>query len=316
MNLKEEFKALAEIILKGQTSLELVENVSVPYCNIDCNCDTNQSDETCRMCKEQRYDNYDMALVMAHDKLYDNVYEDVYTSYQFHQDERRTCILKKENMYRELENLNNIMRKKLIYPYQYDSENFQRTIKLEAYAQDFFEKLIKEHGLLVNPDILPIKFYLANEDEAENGGEVNTSEKTRQAIVRIYDIDIRCDLNCEGYEEPIYMTIRHEIIHYFLYCGWLKNGDADAVFWALCTLHNAGAYKEMSDSEQQLYDDFMYIYNNVDDLILQHHIKESKERILNYMLRYIGHIPWDVNKEFLKVAEDMYQKLLSGRIAA
>lgn len=312
-NLKEQYITIAEIMLKNHPEFKIVENYKRPYCNIDEECDEPYSEKNCSNCKEQMYEIYDIAILEACDGIN---YKTEYELIQFHESEYHKCVLTDKQMYHEIKKLNNILHGRTVNLYRYYLDPYRKIEKLKTYAKDFLRIVKDDFNLILDEEMLPINIYLEDEDDEEDEDEEEiegtfcTNRVNRQLMIKIYCLK---DDEYED-EDEVLRTIRHEVLHYLLYCGYLKHKDNAGVFWALCEIYDAGAYEEMNTKEQKLYDDFMYIYQNIDDLIQRLDFKESKKMLLHYMLRYIGHIPWNVNQDFLDYAEPLYLKLLSKSI--
>lgn len=125
--------------------------------------------------------------------------------------------------------------------------------ELLQYAKEFGEELKNEYFFfsVINTNILPIVFHKdsikkdTGEYDFSSGGNFRTHGN--QSIINVYYGD--------GEMDKIKCNIRHELLHYFLGMSGLKHLDDDAIFHFLCNKFDAGAYKEMDETEQTLYDD-------------------------------------------------------------
>ena len=314
-SIHDKYITIAKIILKNHPKFNLEENYKESYCNIDEECDKPYTEENCNNCKERMYRNYDIAILWGCDGVN---YEYELETLNFHGEEDNDyCILTEKHMYEKLEWLNNHLYKWVVGSYKRQLEPYQKIDELKVFAKDFFITIKNDFKLLLNPRILPIEFCFKDEDLDDVGEKVKGNfyyaKNTDQDIIQINIFNDQLeDLNDMETMNELKTTIKHEVIHYSLFHSFLKFDDADAVFHVLCKLYDAGAYMPMKAKEQKLYDNFMYIYQNAEELIPKHSIKESKEMLIHYMLRYIGHIPWNVNQEFLDYAEPLYTKLMNG----
>jgi predicted SprT family Zn-dependent metalloprotease len=128
---------------------------------------------------------------------------------------------------------------------------------------------------MIQTDILPIIFHT---EHCYDNGKTNYSTMGNLYIAEKQNvINVFC---CMRNEEETQRTIRHEVLHYMLYIAGLKYADDTAIFHYLCGEYNANAYKEMGDTEQQLYDQLI---NGVE--MLKDACNRNKE--LDYDLNYI-----------------------------
>ena len=127
----------------------------------------------------------------------------------------------------------------------------------------------------IQTDVLPIIFHT---EHCYDNGKTNYSTMGNLHIAEKQNvINVFC---CMRNEEETKRTIRHEVLHYLLYIAELKYADDTAIFHYLCGEYNANAYKEMGDTEQQLYDQLI---NGVE--MLKDACNRNKE--LDYDLNYI-----------------------------
>lgn len=254
MNLKEHFYNTLEIMIEHDPACDVHK---VYYCSKEYDCEN----FNCRDCKAE-------TKVYA-DIIFTSIDEEYASYYVFDKEDNRDfvkVINNEEEMYEELLHLN------LTYIGKFDRRMlsiYQKIDVLQGYADKFAKELHDKYLSNFNPKILPIKFitnpkYEADEDNnclKSTNGEY--CRNNNQNIICIYDYPSRN-------EEELKRTIRHEIIHYALDVSGLKCGDSDAVFHALGNILDARPYKVMNEKEQQLYDDFMYIYNSIGQLDEEH----------------------------------------------
>lgn len=124
------------------------------------------------------------------------------------------------------------------------------------YAKKFFHLLCGDD--LTNEDILPLVFRDRCEAVFHNDchmGQIKVSKfYPKQAEISI----VLPRRTKHAYlHKSFKRTIRHELIHYYL---WIKDvpwEDNTALFWAYCYIFDAEAYKPLSDEEQAKYDKFL-----------------------------------------------------------
>jgi hypothetical protein len=153
-------------------------------------------------------------------------------------------------------------------------ENYKQYLD---YAKQFAQEMKEKYLFfgMIQTDILPIIFHT---EHCYDNGKTNYSTMGNLYIAEKQNvINVFC---CMRNEEETQRTIRHEVLHYMLYIAGLKYADDTAIFHYLCGEYNANAYKEMGDTEQQLYDQLI---NGVE--MLKDACNRNKE--LDYDLNYI-----------------------------
>jgi|GEM_PF-2543199 len=127
------------------------------------------------------------------------------------------------------------------------AEYGSRLEEYKQHADDFCKQIIKDFSVfnIVNPDMIPVVFYDSyRKDHDYNsrkaiGGDFAIRRK--QSIIRIYS-------SWDNDMKEVKQRIRHEIIHYLLWCVGLDYGDESAVFHYLCNLYDARAYQKLKDN--------------------------------------------------------------------
>lgn len=143
---------------------------------------------------------------------------------------------------------------------------YRKEQKVYKYAYEFFGVLCKCGSWIMAQDkILPI--YCYNEMEefikavdknckiATSGGLSTCSKK--QAVIRI-----GINGNNDILSAKLKRTIRHEIIHYFLWLHELPYRDNNIEFWCYCYAFDGGAYEKLSEEYQVLYSNFTFVYDS------------------------------------------------------
>lgn len=140
-------------------------------------------------------------------------------------------------------------------------ENRIRYYKLceeaEEYANTFFKELCNTCGnpAIVKDDILPLVFKDIRELEVR--GRVANYNKQ---ICILFGIDTTRTKIVSDMKR----TLRHEIIHYFLWLLDMSYDDNSLEFWCLSYMFDAGAYKKMSKKDKQIYNVFKKDYDNIE----------------------------------------------------
>jgi hypothetical protein len=149
---------------------------------------------------------------------------------------------------------------KLKEQFDYDknayAEYAKRLEEYKRYISEFVDTITEEFSIFsaISKDIIPVVFCPDfRKDHDWNGKTVTKGDcdfQGVQSIIRIYnswndDLD---DMKC---------TIRHEIIHYLLWCLnplgiWYR--DNFWVFHYFCDVYGANAYEEMDDYNKWAYE--------------------------------------------------------------
>ena len=146
---------------------------------------------------------------------------------------------------------------------------FIKEQKIMEYGQEFFKdicacSIITNTCFFVRDTVLPLSCYNQMDeylyavehelDYAIQGGFVSACKK--QAYIRI-GIDTTSSILTKRLKK----TIRHEIIHYYLWVLDLPHDDDSLEFWCMCYIYEAGAYQELSPEDQEYYELFTRIYD-------------------------------------------------------
>ena len=83
-------------------------------------------------------------------------------------------------------------------------------------------------------------------DYTVQGGFVSVGKK--QAYIRI-----GIDTSNSILNKRLKRTIRHEIIHYYLWVLGLPYMDNSLEFWCLCHVYDAGAYEKLNCGNEKYY---------------------------------------------------------------
>ena len=146
---------------------------------------------------------------------------------------------------------------------------FIKEQKIMEYGQEFFKdicacSIITNTCFFVRDTVLPLSCYNQMDeylyavehelDYAIQGGFVSACKK--QAYIRI-GIDTTSSILTKRLKQ----TIRHGIIHYYLWVLDLPHDDDSLEFWCMCYIYEAGAYQELSPEDQEYYELFTRIYD-------------------------------------------------------
>lgn len=71
---------------------------------------------------------------------------------------------------------------------------------------------------------------------------------------RVYSCFPIVFIRSDNTESQLYQTIRHEVIHYFLALHYYKHEDNSALFALMCSLFDGGAYEQLSDKAQLIFE--------------------------------------------------------------
>lgn len=156
------------------------------------------------------------------------------------------------------------------------AEYAKKIIELRKYSESFLLQVQKDYPVFndIKAD-LPIVF--ADFDKDENGEyKYNTNGdfyiKDVQLIIHIYD--------CWRTIDELKTTVRHEILHYILFRLAVNNSDDGGLFHYFCDKYDAYAYKNMSDEEQDLYNNLVECSSEEVSNILE---KAKKKLVIGYV---------------------------------
>jgi len=264
MNIKETFIKNLEFISRHEEDFKIVRDKVVNVCK-NPKIEEEYCDGICQKCIHNSREKVDLLVIDSYDGSEHH--------YRFKGSKNNinngTNITTQKAMYRELKYFDdNLIGQEA----KEDLEYYEKIKELNEYANEFFKKICKDCFINLNSSILPIRFHMfainfkdiLKEDQL--GGQF--LQQGNQNVVDIY--------HCYNRNiEEIQSTIRHEILHYSLSMKNYDCGDESAVFWALCKIYDAGAYKEMNNEQQKIYDLF-WKYKN-----------EEKHE-LNFIVRLAG----------------------------
>lgn len=134
------------------------------------------------------------------------------------------------------------------------AEYAERLEEYKEYIAEFTDTITSDFSIFssINKDMIPVVFcsnYSKDQDWNKKTVTVGDFQNNGvQSIIHIYsswDNDI----------EDVKSRIRHEIIHYLLWCVnpygiWHK--DNSCIFHYFCNVYDAGAYKEMDKNNKEL----------------------------------------------------------------
>ena len=161
------------------------------------------------------------------------------------------------------------MDKRIIMSQEEMCNYFIREQKVMEYGIDFFKDLCRcsistDTCVMVNDEVIPLScFNIMDEylysvendlDYAVQGGFVSVGKK--QAYIRI-----GIDASNSILNKRLKRTIRHEIIHYYLWLLGLPHMDNSLEFWCLCHVYDAGAYEALNYNNEKYYKLFVDVFD-------------------------------------------------------
>ncbi len=180
---------------------------------------------------------------------------------------------------------------------------FIKEQKAMEYGIEFFKDICgnlisTDMCIMVNDEVIPLScFNIMDEylysvendlDYAVQGGFVSAGKK--QAYIRI-----GIDASNSILDKRLKGTIRHEIIHYYLWVLGLPYMDNSLEFWCLCHVYDAGAYEELNYDDEKYYNLFAELFDtHVADL--QWNVKHI---LTGQMIAGISNTPIDKYKDFV-----------------
>lgn len=143
---------------------------------------------------------------------------------------------------------------------------YRKQQKVYEYAMEFWKEIVAcGNRMEVNDDVLPIQCFnemetiveaVEHSDKIRVTGIVN-SFKNKQSVIRI-------GINGDNDRLSVSLkrTIRHEVMHYFLWLMDMPWDDDSLEFWCLCHAFDGGAYKTLNDTDKHKYDLFVQVYDS------------------------------------------------------
>lgn len=152
------------------------------------------------------------------------------------------------------------------------ADHTKKIQEYKSYIKEFVDEVTKDFKVFksVNKDIIPVVFidnYKKDHDwnkKTFTGGDFQTSGV--QSVIHIYD-------SWTSNVENIKRSIRHEILHYLLWCiapNGIMYADECGVFHYFCKIYDAGAYKKMDDENEDMFKLLCeYEKEDVDDFLIK-----------------------------------------------
>lgn len=280
------FKQMLDILIVNDCTCAIHTEM---YCYNEC--EKIASSVNCQECKSRRK--------IKADIIFENAAEDFRAYYVIGRKDRRkyiTTINNYEDILKELTFLNTAYVGNMD---RSDAQYHRKIGSLESYAKEFFIKITEDCFPMINKDILPIRFHLFLKDWKEYATNQlctlgNYHKYSNQSIINIYEV--------RSLEiEKLKLNIRHEIIHYCLDHSDLINGDSTGVFHALCKLYDAGAYVEMDEHQQKIYDTFLKVYDNWEHIKTVYEKKDlTKTNYVQVLINMAGNKNIEIQTQFAK----------------
>lgn len=224
-------------------------------------------------CKHRSYKNVDIYLWSGSDDCRAFVFNRKLKEAMYSNSIR--CINSRKQLLSEM----SVLKKQFDYYRDGYAEYAQRLEEYKEYVTEFVEQITDEFSVFeeIDKDMIPVVFcsnYRRDHDwnkETWVSGDFNTNGL--QTVIHIYS-------SWDNDMDDVKQRIRHEIIHYLLYCinpfgKWYK--DDSGVFYYFCNLYNAGAYKEMDEANTRVYEELKKCSKEYVDGFLQECLKKTKE---------------------------------------
>ena len=236
--------------------------------------------------------------------------DDVYWYFVFGREEEYKELQGKIHYINTHEELVSVMKeyKKRIEEFKDGYADFgNRYTDIMEYAKEFAEKIKAEHDFfkIINSEILPIVMHWDFRNDHEWGEKTFTAgdfqTHGKQSVMNIY-----CSMDADT--EDIKQRIWHEVLHYCLFMVGLKNGDEEAIFHYLCGLYDAHAYKEMTESEQDLYNKFLKVKKIIENE--KSFTDEEKKSAINLFADAIGTKREDMDSESYISKAELFERIL------
>ena len=262
MTLKQEFLDMVSLLNPNITADSYDENYTIDKNFVMTVCEESGEDISYYCCSDCKYDSDDCNCEC---KIYQEV--DVYlwskegygTGYVFGKSAKDfkmfkniRCINNRKQLWKEMEMLKQ--------EFEADRNGYadyaKRVLEYKKYIEVFLDEVIKDFSVFGNikKDIIPVVFdkdYRKDYDfEKKTFTKGDFQNVGVQSVIHIYD---SWSMNIEDMKK----TIRHEILHYLLWCiaplGNI-NSDDSGIFHYFCHVYDAGAYKEMDNENAKAYE--------------------------------------------------------------
>lgn len=154
--------------------------------------------------------------------------------------------------------------------------------ELESYVHRFARKLKSEWKCFkdVSLHALPIRITSddAKTEDGELDGRTQGTYNRYSGVISLYNVEYD-----RGSREEDERTARHEVIHHMLFAARLNGFDDSPAFHFFAKVYDAGAYKEMSEEEKELYDALCIEYDRgkkdmVDDCFCEIIRKQNEDK--------------------------------------
>lgn len=180
---------------------------------------------------------------------------------------------------------------------------FVKEQKVIEYGQEFFKEICAcsmntKDCLFVNDNVIPLSCFNLmdellyaldyNKKQYIQGGFVKACQK--QAYIRI-GIDTKNSI----LTKTLKRTIRHEIIHYYLWLFKLPHDDDSLEFWCLCYAFDGGAYEALTVEKQEYYNLFKELYT----LQVENLPWNIKHILIGQMIMAISKVPIENYPQFI-----------------
>lgn len=126
----------------------------------------------------------------------------------------------------------------------------------KEYGEEFFKELCVScsNPAIIKDDILPLVF--TDIKDLQVYGRLTTYNKQASILIGIDDRRTKLVLEAKR-------TIRHEIIHYFLWLQDLPYEDDSLLFWCISYIYDGGAYSKLKKSDKEKYNLFKLEYDAI-----------------------------------------------------
>lgn len=186
----------------------------------------------------------------------------------------------------------------------------EREMHFREYACDFWNLLKNTFWVSASSlEHLPIVFIHPSTEIANKyiAGVTNVHLNTRTNTASMCPVIY---LHNNRNIEDIQQTIRHEIIHYFLWTNYINHDDGDALFHILCNLFDAGAYVALSAEKQLLYDIALPYVKTVHSMVNES-AEDSIPMTLSMMLTQIDDADHSISESSVKKLEQSLKLLVN-----
>jgi hypothetical protein len=286
MTLKEEFMDMMNLIAPNINNESYEEDYTIEQdffmdvCNISGNDVTYYGCEKCEHCSEQRIEcvykkrkKVDMYLWSGSEECKGYIFNAKLENPIWKNAIK--CINNRKDLLSEM----HILKDQFEWYKNRYAEYAKRLEEYKRYITEFIDEITADFSIfsIIDKDIIPVVFCSDFRKDHDWNKKTFTAGDNHtygiQSVIHIYN-------SWNDNTDDIKRTIRHELIHYLLWCVnpfgvWQK--DNSCVFHYFCNVYDANAYEEMDKDNKELYEMMVKSSKQDIDEFLQKTLEQMKK---------------------------------------